>query len=160
MTNYNAPIFTLYLLDTEATLNSDGSYSWTVYWGSIFPMDQHYENYLMTHSFTQEYSRDAGPQSGILIQQGIPIVMNSNSKGACSIINVWDFVLTSSLNPTDVVNDFIGKLTCSPNTSLISGVHSLTSTVVTLTFQHFDGTNPNIAGNFVHIFKFTPILNK
>jgi len=156
MTSFtNAPVYTLYLRDTEGVQNSDNSWSWTVYWNSVFSADSQYDQYNMTHSFLQTTQVLSGvpTQFGVVVAEGLPLVMTSNSKGVVNIINSYTSVTW------DDTGGYGTQILCSTNTTMISGVHSLTSSTVTLSFTQFDNSIAQIETGFVHTFKFTPILN-
>jgi len=95
MTSFtNAPVYTLYLRDTEGVQNSDHSWSWTVYWNSVFSADSQYDQYNMTHSFLQTTQVLSGvpTQFSVVVAEGLPLVMTSNSKGVVNIINSYTSV--------------------------------------------------------------------
>lgn len=158
MTTTNSPVYTLYLQSTTGAVQPDGSWSWNVQWRSVFPAGTKYENYLMTHSFLQYVARNVTPETGIVESVGLPIMGVWGNNSASNIINTWYYKLTSSVSTVEDPSGFVGVLTCDPSTILVGGTKSLVNSVVNLKFRALDNTVPNIGDEFIHIFKFAPIL--
>lgn len=158
----NAPVYTLYLSPEDGTFNHDNnSYTWNIQWRSVFPFEPRYENYLMTHSFHEApYTMTSFPTDealgGMVYSTGLPFVLNSNNLGASNILNVYEYKLIPS-NETGVA--FVGSRLCLPNSVVLGGIQSLTSSSVTLLFVSYDSVVPELTTNFVHKLQFTPVLN-